>query len=163
MSVATFRSHQRGAVYKEDAYAQGKMLDHSSWSHGPFPLPRGITPSDIDMVCDNAGRILLVEISSSKRDWRELDRGQRLAYINAISGTRHIAVLCSHNVPKTRMINTRLDIETFQAIFFVGDNLLCSDLHADNQDWQQFVLDFYADPDAVRRYLINCSSIRRLS
>ena len=52
---------QRGGIYREAAYALGKMLNHSEW-YGK--LARGITASDIDFVIDANGRIIFGELSS---------------------------------------------------------------------------------------------------
>jgi len=56
-----FKQRQRGEIIAEQAYAQGKMLDHSGWTGF---LPRNITPSDIDMVIANGQSMMLIEWSS---------------------------------------------------------------------------------------------------
>lgn len=101
-----------GAIYCEQAYAQGKMLDSSGWSGF---LPRTITPSDIDHVFDNAGRMVFTEFSSKTSDWGKLPVGQRLLYENLLksSGGRHVAALCQHNTPKDKQIDTRKGVIAF--------------------------------------------------
>lgn len=134
----------RGAVYAEDAYAQGKMLDNSSWS-----LPRSITPSDFDCIFDNGGCLVLAEFSSSCRLWAELSRGQRLAYMSAISGTSHLAALCKHSVPKTRQINTRNDVDSFQAMFAVAGDFFAIQPIA-GKHWPALIDRWFCSPsDAI--------------
>lgn len=110
-------TNQRGKVYAPDAYAQGKMLDHSGWAGR---LPRRITPSDVDMVIDNAGSIIYGELSSRTDVWTQIEYGQRLMYWDIIRGTSNIAVLLKHSVPKTEMVRTDCDIKTFSIMFDTG-------------------------------------------
>lgn len=133
----------RGDIYCEQAYAQGKMLDNSSWD-----LPRHITPSDIDMVFDDArlGRLLFVELSSCCITWDTVSIGQRKLYSQLVANgcNKVFAVLAKHDVPTTSRINTRNDITHFQVMYFAA---LFG--HATSQVypggiWPRFVDEFYA-------------------
>lgn len=138
---------RRGAVYAEQAYAQGKMLDHSAWQ-----LPRKITPSDFDCVFDNAGRIVFAEFSSSKEDWRQIDFGQRKAYISAIQRAPHVAALCKHSVPGNMLINSRDDVERFQIMFGKGEGVFTTEVCSGDR-WPRLIEAWFASPDSVTRSL----------
>src|SRR5687768_15001960 len=105
----------RGAIYNEQAYAQGKMLDHSEWKL----LPRKITPSDIDMCFDNRGWLLLCELSSKTPNWSDIPKGQFWLYKSMTAKSRTIAALLKHNV-KDRQIDTLNDIQSFQVMLAGG-------------------------------------------
>ena len=132
----------RGKIYCEQAYAQGKMLDNSSWE-----LPRMITPSDIDLVFDDGqmGRIIFVELSSSETHWNLLSVGQRRLYSRLVAKGhgKVFAALCKHSVPQDQQINTRNDIDTFQVMYF-GSLLgyATSPLYQGTL-WANFVTKFY--------------------
>jgi hypothetical protein len=129
----------RGQILYKDAYIRGKMLDHSSWSK---ILPRNITPSDIDAVIDNNGKILLIELSSKTSRWEELAYGQRLLYQNMVkAGNGKIfAALAHHNAPGDRAIDTAKDIVAFTVMACLNGKLgYC---HKDGSKWQTVVLDF---------------------
>jgi len=163
----------RGSIYAEEAYALGKMLDHSSWQHprpGDEPLPRRITPSDIDMtatggmlsavpiVFDNRGKIVLGELSSHAREWHELNPGQRWTYESLLNSSPHCAVLCHHSVrtEERRLIDTRYDIDSFQVRINDHGIITLPVVRGNkaNKAWQRFVLGWYRDPVMMRRILI---------
>lgn len=135
----------RGSILVEEAYARGKMLDHSGW----HVLPRAITPSDFDMVFDNGGALIYGEISSEFSEWARLKKGQRKAYSNAIWQTRNCAVLCRHNVPlsELRAINTREDIRDYQVMLYDGKGFSFSSVR---HDWKEFVDRWFANPIETR-------------
>lgn len=138
-------SDSGGKILCEQAYAQGKMLDHSSWK-----LPRGITPSDIDMYIDNDGRLIFAELSSSKKRWTEISQGQWRGYRNIIKGTRHVAILLNHNVPANTQINTRTDIRFCQLLMW-NDGFYTSNVYAGSV-WVKIVDLWFKDSDkAIRR------------
>ena len=137
-----------GAIYNEQAYAQGKMLDHSGW-HGK--LPRGVTPSDIDAVWDNNGDFIFAELSSSKSTWNDLSRGQVLAYSNLIQHTIDVAVLFTHSVPRDRLINTYSDCASFQVMW--DDSGICLSKVFEGERWQRFVRAWFANPLNIRDHL----------
>lgn len=126
----------RGAIYCEEAYAQGKMLDNSEWRN---ILPRNITPSDIDIVFDNAGSFIYGELSSQSRHWNEIATGQRLMYWNAIRGTQHLAILCKHSVPRMRQIDTVRDIEDCCVMYDAGQGVPVFRAFSTNEDWRKIV------------------------
>lgn len=141
----------RGAVFSEQAYAQGKMLDHSEWS-----LPRKITPSDIDMCFDNDGRVLYCEISRHHSKWPELHIGQIKLYQAAVKSTQNLSVLCKHSVPANRQINTRSDIERFSVMVDCGHFQVTPVFESGR--WRAFVDGWFKDPEAVFRYVVSESA-----
>jgi hypothetical protein len=146
----------RGAVHSAEAYAQGKMLDNSSWQ-----LPRSITPSDFDCVFDNAGRMVLAEFSSSCGEWKELSRGQRMAYMSAIAGTHHLAALCQHSVPKIRQINTRDDVDRFQVMLHIAGDFLVSPCFS-GKTWPDLIGQWFNSPSGVIARLLKKEQTKRL-
>jgi hypothetical protein len=152
---------QRGWIFAEDAYAQGKMLNHGGWNG---VLPRRITPSDVDMVFDNAGKIIFIELSSSCSCWQEITPGQRLLYENAIKGGAHCACLCKHSVPVSMQIDTRYDIDSFQIM--VWDYGLVYSKIQPGAYWQQFVSNWFGKvngPLFMRRKILGASAANGLA
>ena len=143
----------RGSIFVEEAYALGKMLDHSTWQ-----LPRCITPSDVDMGFDNNGAVLFCEMSSSCSSWAEVKRGQRLFYQNSIRERAHCAALCKHSVDITdnRRINSQLDVESFDLMLWDHGPVCCGVIVGNNL-WQRFVQHWYIDPVWLRRRLLGRS------
>lgn len=111
---------RRGDVFCEAAYAQSKMLCNSSWS-----LPRLITPSDIDLVFDNRGEMMLCELSRHHQWWSQLNKGQRVLY-EELARKGCLCVLLNHSVPPTRQIDTRNNINTFAFCLMDGRDLVAS-------------------------------------
>jgi hypothetical protein len=143
----------RGAIYNEQAYAQGKMLDHVSWNG---ILPRCITPSDIDMAFDNNGWILSCELSSKSTDWGQLSKGQLLFYKAFTAKSRTMAALLKHNVPKDRKIDTLADIESFQVMLAGGKiTEVFNSTH-----WKRFVESFFESPSELHvRCYESCKAV----
>lgn len=107
-----------GQILSEQAYAQGKMLDHSGWFG---VLPRGITPSDIDMVFDGKRSTLFCELKQIDLlhfTHETLAEGQRRLLFGLVGRGRGNAevALCSHRVPSTDIINTATDVWVAQVI-----------------------------------------------
>jgi hypothetical protein len=126
---------ERGAIRNRRGYEQAKFLYHGGWG---ALLIANITPSDIDAVLDKDGRILFIEFSSSIREWKKLDRGQRLLYANCIR-QRELpccSVLGKHSV-KDRDIDTVADIESFQIMIWDCGPMVSPVISGDW--WQQFV------------------------
>ena len=105
---------KRGAIRVEEAYAQGKMLESSSWV-----LPRNITPSDIDLVFDDGVNEVVVfcEFSSQVTNWTDVAYGQFLLYQAVIRDSANLACLCKHSVPTSSVIDTKNDVDSFQVMF----------------------------------------------
>lgn len=146
----------RGSIFVEDAYAQGKMLDHSGWDGA---LTRAITPSDIDMAFDASGKIIFVELSSSCVEWRQIDTGQRLLYERAITGTLHCACLCKHAVPISQQINSRNDVMSFQIMIW-NQGPIYSPIVSGNK-WAGFVerwVNTDNGPHVIRHHLIRAAA-----
>jgi len=144
---------KRGEIHSQEAYALGKMVDSSSWS-----LPRGITPSDIDLVFDNAGDMLACELSRKTFLWSELPVGQRLVYERFVLNgcARHIAAVCKHNVAPEfgRKIDSRNDVVQFQLMVYMEGNLVMSNVR---DDWPEFVeKEFYGTRKAFSDYAQTC-------
>ena len=149
-----------GAIYSEQAYALGKMLDNSSWQQGQ-KLRDGITPSDFDLVFDNMGAMLFCELSSNCDQWRLLEKGQRWAYQSAIKNNRpHCAVICRHNVKLAdlRQIDTRRDIVAFQVMAYDLAAFRISCVIEGNEHWQAFVLAWFQNADGLRGHVIERST-----
>lgn len=139
----------RGAILVETAYAQGKMLDCSGWGD----LPRGITPSDVDLVFDNAGRILFCELSTQCDKWEDLKRGQRMLYEELVVDARHCAVLLRHSTPTDEQINTKTGIDVFQPMVVAdGAHFYRGPLQGDK--WPGFVKKWFENPDVIRNWII---------
>lgn len=100
-------SQSGGSIICQEAYAQGKMLDHSGWN-----LARGVTPSDIDMVVESYGCFLFIELTKGCCDWSNLKTGQRILYdsLAKIPGN-HVVCLARHSVSSGRYVDTYMDIE----------------------------------------------------
>jgi len=133
-----------GSIFSKEAYALGKMLDHSSWNGR---LPRNITPSDIDMTFDNNGDVLACELSRKHKEWKDVPLGQRLIYERFVfNGTyRHIAAICYHTVAPDfgRKIDSRDDIKVFQLLVYSQGDLFVSEMR---QDWIEFIEEqFYSN------------------
>ena len=148
-----------GKILWEHAYAQGKMLDHSSWD-----LPRNITPSDVDMFFDNRGSIVYCEVSSQCVSWQQLEQGQRWGYESIIKGTSDLAVLCKHSVAVDKQIDTRYDINAFQVQVFNNETggFEVAKVVTGNRYWQKFISNFYANPRRLRAAILRrCKSEKR--
>lgn len=147
-----------GDIFCEEAYALGKMLDHSSWAIGEKVLPRGITPSDFDLVFDNNGCVLFCELSSGASEWGEVSTGQCLTYKAAIRKGVHCAVLCTHDVKVEygRKIDTREDIISFQVMTFGWGSFWVSRV-VEGSAWPNFVFAWYRNPDGLRGHVLERS------
>lgn len=140
-------SRSGGSIMCREAYAQGKMLNHSGWSG---LLARGITPSDIDFYVESSGCYLFAEFSRECVELDCLPRGQHLAYTRLSRRPNGDAVaICRHSVPSDREIDTKTDVEACTVYFASGTKsvLLCND------QWQQLVTKWAADPADAARWL----------
>lgn len=135
-----------GGIRCPEAYAQSKMLDHSSW-HGEM---RGkITPSDIDMVVESSGCFLWCEISRDAEKLSDLSRGQRILLSNAarLPGTHCVAILTHRLVSHSKPIDTAKDIQ--QATIYFDQGTRCAVL--DGEGWRAFACHWTHDPAAAIR------------
>lgn len=138
-------SRSGGAIMCAEAYAQGKMLDHSSWK-----LARGITPSDIDFYVESSGCFLWAEFSRDSVNIDSLSRGQELAYTRLSRRPNSDAVaVCRHSVPTNRQVDTARDVESCTVYFASGTKsvLLC------NNQWQKLVTKWAENPADATRWL----------
>ena len=135
----------RGSIISQEAYARGKMLDHSAWRN---TLPRNITPSDIDMVIDNNGIILMIELSSKTDRWHLLSRGQRLLYENIVwagQGNIKAALALIHPEPPDKQIDTVNDIISFSVMCRKHDEIVRSPSFP-GHIWEKAVLQLIRKP-----------------
>lgn len=133
-----------GGIRCPEAYAQSKMLDHSSW----FGLMRGnITPSDIDMVVESYGCFLFCELSRDKGTLPELSRGQRIMLTRAaqLPGTHCVAILTHGLFSQSKPIDTALDIQ--QACIYFDAGAKKAKLSGD--EWREFGAQWTFDPKAA--------------
>ena len=164
----------RGAIYAERAYIQSKMLDHSKLRRA---LVRNITPSDLDAVIvpvggeievlenvpyiDAAGNFIFMELTRGAPEWHFLKKGQRLGYENLVRQTQgSIAVLCHHDVPSFRKIDTLNDITSFQLmVWHYGPK--CSEVFVGQPKWEKFITDWVntsEGPTKWREYILTEAS-----
>lgn len=138
-------SQSGGAIMRVEAYAQGKMLDHSSWN-----LARGITPSDIDFFVESSGCFLWAEFSRDSVEIESLSRGQELAYTRLSRRPNADAVaVCRHSVPTTRQIDTAHDVESCTVYFASGTKSVL----LNNCEWQKLVTKWSANPADATKFL----------
>jgi len=127
------RKHRpsKGNIICEQAYAQGKMTDSSSW-YGK--LPRMITPSDFDMMIteregivnsnnimfDNNGKVLFVEFNKESAAWDKLSTGQKRAYRNLVNiGQGKIYAALAKITPEpNKKIDTLHDVKEFSIMSY---------------------------------------------
>lgn len=150
MVKATGCEAKRGAIHSEQAYAQGKMLDNSKWD-----LPRRITPSDVDLCFDDGGDVLVCELSRRHRDWMGISVGQRTLYKRIVFNGcgRIVAALCKHSVHRTRQIDTRNDVDSYQLLLYKAGEMFTSDVMF---DWAHFVeRTFYRTRDGFHQFAIH--------
>lgn len=132
----------RGEIYSLEAYARGKVLEHSEWAG---VLPRKITPSDIDMVFDNNGKFLFCELNSQFADFESLDVGQYRLYRNLVlMGQGNVtAALLHHATPEPGVkIRTMSDVLSFQLMRFREDRVAVSKVY-EGALWRKYVEKFF--------------------
>ena len=127
----------RGAILVEQAYAQGKMLDHTSWR-----LVRGISPSDIDFVIESGGNFGFVEFSKNFKSIEQLNHGQKLLYERLISRLRKsdFVGLAYHNVPEERSIDTCRDVISAEIYTQLGN------FSVNQEQWEEFITTWTRSP-----------------
>lgn len=138
-------SQSGGAIICREAYAQGKMLDHSGWH-----LSRGVTPSDIDMVVESYGCFLWAELTKNACDWGSLKTGQRILYdsLAKIPGN-HVVCLARHSVPTGELVDTFNDIEAAAVRWASGTKALL----LDGDQWRVLVAEWVPRPQQVIGWL----------
>lgn len=147
----------RGGIRCPEAYAQGKMLDHSWWSG---QMRGKITPSDIDMVVESYGCFLFCELSRDAEELEHLSRGQRIMLSNLarVPGTHCVAILTHGLFSRSKAIDTAMDVST-ATIYFDGgtrNKLLTA------EEWREFACHWTHDPSgAVNKYLHPTSEVQQ--
>lgn len=131
-----------GGIRSPEAYAQGKMLDHSSW-YGE--LARGITPSDIDAVVESYGQFIFMEFSRECESLADLKKGQRmmLRALSRLPGNHCVAVVRHAVFSHSKQINTATDVETAYVYFDMGQQVAV----LDRDEWVTFVTQFTHFPN----------------
>ncbi len=129
-----------GKILIESAYAQGKMLDHTGWQG---QLPRGITPSDVDMRFSfhHSRRSIEVELKFNCASWDHVSYGQLLAYkdeVEAHAGKK-VAIIASHSVPPDRQIDSFRDITAFQVMAWIEGKITYSPIMFGSESFTSFV------------------------
>lgn len=150
-------SEERGAIYNEQAYAQGKMIDHSKWQTGEKRLPRNITPSDIDMIFDNRGHQLAIELTRGEKKWTEIQAGQRgvmEGFIICPPKLVRLGVLAWHSVAPHQQICSREHIDGFIPVLHDCGECYVLEPFNGNDRWQRFVFRFYEKPLQLRLDLL---------
>lgn len=140
-----------GAIYCEEAYAQGKMLESSQWDER---LPRGITPSDADLIFDNRGYLLFCEFSSEHTEWSQVKLGQKLLYESIVAHERATAALCKHSVGRDKKIDTYGDVDSFQVMFCDKCELRVGKV-IEGHRWPKFVIEWFKNANATRELALN--------
>jgi hypothetical protein len=132
-----------GMILNEQAYARGKMLDHSGMVG---QLARGSMPSDIDFILDNNGSMIFAELSRWMTEWTQTSKGQRWLYESLIKTGIHCAVLCKHSVEleTRRKIYTWTDIESFQIMIW-HHGMVITEVIQGQEKWQSFIK-YWFDP-----------------
>ena len=106
---------RRGVVRYRDRFEQ--RVEHDGWDG---VLPGKITPSDIDVVfdCMMMARTLFCEFSAEVSIWRDKKTGQRLLYQQLLktNNYRNGCVLCYHNTPVSRSVNSFKDVISFHVM-----------------------------------------------
>lgn len=113
------RQFTPGGIRCPEAYAQGKMLDHSYWSG---KMRGKITPSDNDMVVESYGCFLLCEISRDSKTLDDLSIGQRilLRRFAELPGVHCVAILRHGLLSISKPIDTANDILSATVYFDSG-------------------------------------------
>lgn len=167
-------SNRAGELLPElaEAYALGKMLDHSGWNG---LLRDRITPSDIDIpgvpiFLDNNGAMIFADLTTSYQSWDKTLIGQRRGYEALCQWGPHCSVLCRHSVKPGmgRKINTLRDVEQFQVMVWDfqasrqargPSSFVLSPVYS-GKWWQAFVQHWVNYPDGpmrIRRKLLGRS------
>lgn len=123
-----------GRIRNIELYQQGKMLDHSGWR---TILVRGITGSDVDLVFDFNGLILVVELKLNCNTFSALPTGQRILYENFVkAGKGKIIAACAKITPTSdKPVDTLNDVHSFQVLTFSELSPVLP-----GSEWKKFVL-----------------------
>ena len=138
---------KKGSIIAEQAYAQGKMIDHSSWG---FASNR--TFSDVDAVFDNKGQLIYVEFARSDYplSWDNISTGQRWLYKSMLENKKgSVAVLACHNVPSNQKIDSKTDITHASVV----SCKFTAEISLDSTQYVQFVNLWDQSPKEARAYI----------
>lgn len=143
------RTFTPGGIRCPEAYARGKMLDHSWWAG---KMRGRITPSDIDMVVESYGCVMFCEISRDHDRLEFLSRGQRilLRWLAKLNGCHCVALLRHGLFSHSRPIDTANDILSATVYFDGGTRVVT----LENEEWKLFAIHWTSDPSgAVETHL----------
>jgi len=136
-----------GRIMVEEAYAQGKMIDHSSWV-----LDRGCNFCDVDMLLDSKGCCFWCFLERTKNR-KTLSKGQRIVFdtLSNLNGY-HIAAVLRHSVDVKERINSRFDIQEAEVWFDRGQRQVL----LNNEQYQRLVCAWATNPyKALNRLRLN--------
>lgn len=138
-----------GGIRCPEAYAQGKMLDHSWWSG---KMRGRITPSDIDAFVESYGCVLWWEVTRDAERLDDIAAGQRIAMRNFLGfgGIHAVAILRHGLMSHSKPIDTANDIKEATVYFDGGTR------HAvlDTEQWKAFACDWtFNAKDAIDKWL----------
>lgn len=133
-----------GGIRCPEAYAQGKMLDHSAWSG---QMARGITPSDIDAFIESSGCFLFWELTRDAGKLEDIATGQRiaLARLAKLPGTHCLAILRHGLFSISKLIDTANDINEATIYFDTGTRHVV----LDGAEWRDFAVAWTYGPKAA--------------
>lgn len=143
------RTFTPGGIRCPEAYAQGKMLDHSWWSG---KMRGRITPSDIDMVVESYGCALFCEISRDHEQFEDLPTGQRLLLqtLAKLNGGHCVALLRHGLFSHSKPIDTANDILSATVYFDCGSRSAT----IEGEEWRAFAVDWtFNSTAAVEKHL----------
>jgi hypothetical protein len=143
------RQFTPGGIRCPEAYAQGKMLDHSWWSG---KMRGKITPSDSDMVMESYGCFLLCEISRHADTLEDLSVGQRLLLqrFAELPGTHCVTILRHGLFSISKPIDTANDIISATVYFDCGKRSVV----LDGIQWRHFAIAWtYNAKNAIDTFL----------
>jgi hypothetical protein len=138
-----------GKILVETAYAQGKMLNHHEWT-GKLGSPL-ITPSDVDMIFDFNGHLLVCELSRSANMFTGLSDGQARLYLELVLLGAFACVL-QHHVDADIQINTYRDVDRFSVMFMWRKRVHHSMVY-EGAYWPRFVECYRLDREELRAKL----------
>lgn len=130
-----------GGIRCPEAYAQGKMLDHSWWAG---KMRGRITPSDIDMVIEAYGCALFCELSRDHASLEDIATGQRilLRTLATLNGGHCVALLRHGLFSMSKPIDTANDIVSATIYFDAGTKKVV----LDGSEWRDFAIAWTFNP-----------------
>ena len=138
----------RGSICVPLAYAQGKMLRHSSWK-----FPNGRMLSDIDAVLDNRGWVLFIELARSlwPIEWPDIGTGQCWLYSSVCRGSDQFAVALARHALDRHDVEIDSKNDIIDAV--VRYRKLTCEARLTGDEYRQFVEMWGVDASATLHWL----------